>query len=179
MRLGNIADITVGFPFKSEKFNTQGIGVHLVRGKNVTRGSLRFGSDEFWWDDFTDARIDGYRLQEDDVVIGMDGSRVGQNFARVTKNDLPALLVQRVACLRAKNGVSQDFLYAAISSGWFTHYVEQSHTGTSIPHISSKQIADFEIPDLGLEQMWAVGSFVRDIDDLINTLSRTNDYLAA
>ena len=177
MKLGDLANIMVGFPFKSEEFNTQGRGVHLVRGKNVTRGTLRFGSDEFWWDDYTDARIDGYRLREDDVVIGMDGSRVGQNFARVTNNDLPALLVQRVACLRAKSGVSQDFLYAAISNGRFTRYVEQSRTGTSIPHISSKQIAEFEIPDLDPGQMWAVGSFTRNIDDLVNSLSRTNDYL--
>lgn len=179
MRLGDIADIMVGFPFKSEKFNTQGKGVHLVRGKNVTRGSLRFGSDEFWWDDFTDPRIDSYRLREDDVVIGMDGSRVGQNFAQIAKDELPALLVQRVACLRAKRGVSQDYLYAAISSGLFTRYVERFHTGTSIPHISSKQIADFEVPDLDSKQMKAIGSFVRDIDELISSLRRTNDYLAA
>ena len=177
--LGEVADIQVGFPFQSKKFNIGGEGVHLVRGQNVTEGSLRFGKDEFWWSDFLDERVKHYFLHPGDVVIGMDGSRVGYNYAQIKEADLPALLVQRVACLRAKTGISQDYLYALISSGSFTKYVRKVRTGTTIPHISKEQISRYSFKQLDKQQQEVCGSFCRLIDDLLSLNARLNGYLAA
>ena len=43
-KLGELADIILGYPFESEKFNTTGVGIRLVRGMNVTEKALRSGS---------------------------------------------------------------------------------------------------------------------------------------
>ena len=141
-KLGDIADIIVGFPFESEKFNIQGNGVRLVRGMNVSERYLRFGDDSRWWSELTDDLLP-YYLKENDIVIGMDGSKVGRNFAIVNKNDLPLILVQRVACIRAKENFNQKFIWQYISSSRFLEYVNTIKTGSAIPHISGKQIADF------------------------------------
>ena len=106
VKLSEVADIIVGFAFKSQDFNTNGIGVRLVRGKNKTRRSLRWGEDTRWWNDFS-FNLDRYYLREKDIVIGMDGSLVGKNYAKINASDLPLLLVQRVACIRAKEEVSR------------------------------------------------------------------------
>ena len=68
----------------------------------------------------------------------------GLKYAQVTECDLPCLLVQRTSCLRAKNGFDQDFLRYLISSYDFVQYVKLVQTGTAVPHISGKQILDFE-----------------------------------
>ena len=52
-KLGDIADISVGFPFESERFNEDGDGVRLVRGMNVSERMLRFGDESRWWSDIT------------------------------------------------------------------------------------------------------------------------------
>jgi type I restriction enzyme S subunit len=99
--------VSTGFPFKGEFYSETGIKV--VRGENVTIGSLRWDSVKCW--DIKFEQFDKYSLKNGDVVIGMDGSRVGKNRARIKSEDLPLLLAQRVACIRNKNISNQDFLY--------------------------------------------------------------------
>jgi type I restriction enzyme S subunit len=67
-KLGDVADILVGFPFESEKFNTEGNGVRLVRGMNVSERFLRFGNDSRWWSDLTDG-LTPYYLKEYDIML--------------------------------------------------------------------------------------------------------------
>jgi type I restriction enzyme S subunit len=84
-------------------------------------------------------------LKENDIVIGMDGSKVGKNWAIVSKYDLPLLLAQRVSCLRGKKYEYQNFIFYSMCVLDFENYVSQVQTGTSIPHISGQQIFDFPI----------------------------------
>ena len=159
VKLSDLADIIVGFPFKSQYFNTNEKGVRLVRGKNITRKSLRWGDDTRWWDDFT-YDIERYYLCDKDIVIGMDGSLVGKNYACIRESDLPLLLVQRVACIRAKKGVSQEFLWQCIANTSFEDYINAIKTGTTIPHISGKQIGDYEVPLFEYSIQQRIGAFL-------------------
>ena len=54
------------------------------------------------------------------------------------------ILAQRVACLRSDSHI-QNFIYQTLINLNFEYYCSQVHTGTSIPHISSKQIEQFEL----------------------------------
>ena len=130
-KLGEIADIIVGYPFESAKFNTDGNGVLLVRGMNVSERFLRFGDEARYWNYITDD-LKPYYLKENDIVIGMDGSKVGKNFALVKKEDLPLVLVQRVACIRAKRDYDQRYIWQYVSSKRFIGYVNTIKTGSSI-----------------------------------------------
>ena len=82
-RIGEYIDQLTGFPFESSRFNQEGVGQRLLRGINVTRGNLRFDTDNEMY--YSDNKIDfsKYELKENDIVISMDGSLVGRNFARV------------------------------------------------------------------------------------------------
>lgn len=174
--LSDVADIIVGYPFKSEEFNTDGNGVKLVRGMNVTTGSFRWEEDSRWWSNLT-PELDQYYLEKDDIIVGMDGSRVGKNYAMVQESDLPLLLVQRVACIRAKHGINQDFLWSCISSPSFESYIDLIKTGTTIPHISAKQIGGYSIPDVSLETQRIVGEFSQLLRNKIATCQSINDNL--
>ncbi len=175
-KLGDAADILVGFPFESEKFNTEGNGIRLVRGMNVSERFLRFGNDSRWWSDLTDG-LTPYYLKEYDIVIGMDGSKVGKNFAIVKKEDLPLILVQRVACVRAKKGYDQKYIWQYISSPRFIEYVNTIKTGSSIPHISGKQIADFPIFLPTLSEQKKIAAVLSALDDYIENLRAQNRVL--
>lgn len=174
--LSEFAHILVGFAFKSEGFNIEGKGIKLVRGKNITRLSLRWGSDVRWWDDFS-IDLKRYLLKANDIVIGMDGSLVGKNYARVNEADLPLLLVQRVACIRAKENVDQNFLWNCISSSVFERYIDSVKTGTSIPHISGKQIGEYLIPNFPYEEQKKIGATLSALDDKIELNQKINENL--
>jgi type I restriction enzyme S subunit len=89
-------------------------------------------------------------------VIGMDGSKVGKNWSLISKYDLPLLLAQRVTSVRSINEKHSLFIYHSMLVQNFEYYVSQVQTGTSIPHISGKQISDFPflIPENSIIELY-------------------------
>jgi len=174
VRLGDVADIITGFPFDGNAYSTKGIRV--IRGENVTIGNLRWDICKCW-DSFSPV-LGKYMLQAGDIVVGMDGSRVGKNRARIESYDLPLLLAQRVACIRHNEKSDQSYIYYCIFSDMFEKYVQAIHTGTSIPHISASQLANytFLMPDSLLEQR-KIGTFLSSLDDKIELNARINQNL--
>lgn len=172
VRLGDVCEIITGFPFPGKKYSKEGIRV--VRGDNVTIGNLRWDTekDKRWNEPFD--KTEYYSLQANDIVIGMDGSRVGKNKARIKEEDLPLLLAQRVACVRHNELAEQDYLYYNIFSKNFIDYVNSIHTGSAIPHISQKQIEDYKIllPDLGTQRR--IASILSSLDRKIELNNKIN-----
>ena len=176
--IGEEVDILLGFAFKSAEFATEPPGHRLVRGDNVKRGTIEWG-DKSRYRRQPSADLDRYSLRVGDVVVGMDGSRVGENFARITQADLPAFLVQRVACLRGKPNLDQAFLRYLICNPDFTAYIKAVHTGTSIPHISGGQIAAYPIAVPPRDEQRAIAHILGTLDDKIELNRRMNETLEA
>ena len=67
----------------------------------------------------------------------------------VDSPDLPCVLVQRVSRFKDVK-VNQDFLWYALSDINFSNYLVPNQTGSDIPHISGKQILNYQlfVPDL-------------------------------
>lgn len=174
-KLREVATLTTGYPFDGHKYGKEGIRV--VRGDNVTIGSLRWDidKDKRWNEPFD--RASEFTLYADDIVIGMDGSRVGRNRAQVKQEDLPLFIAQRVACIRHNELSLQSFLFYQIFSQAFEDYIKAVQTGTSIPHVSLKQISDFPIllPSLKIQQR--IASILKSLDDKIECNKRINDNL--
>lgn len=172
VRLGDVCNIITGFPFPGKKYSKEGIRV--VRGDNVTIGNLRWDTekDKRWNEPFD--KTEYYSLQANDIVIGMDGSRVGKNKARIKEEDLPLLLAQRVACVRHNELSEQDYLYYNIFSKKFIDYVNSIHTGSAIPHISQKQIEDYMILLPDLETQRRIASILSSLDRKIELNNKIN-----
>ena len=172
VRLGDVCNIITGFPFPGKKYSKEGIRV--VRGDNVTIGNLRWDTekDKRWNEPFD--KTEYYSLQANDIVIGMDGSRVGKNKARIKEEDLPLLLAQRVACVRHNELAEQDYLYYNIFSKKFIDYVNSIHTGSAIPHISQKQIEDYKILLPNLETQRRIASILSSLDRKIEFNNKIN-----
>lgn len=170
--IGKMINQLNGFAFKSELFNQDGLGTRLCRGINITRGNMRFddSNEMFWSDDSID--LSKYLLERGDIVISMDGSLVGRNFAFVKENDLPLLLVQRVARLRAKSELCQEYLYQWIGSNHFVRYVDSVKTSSGIPHISASQINDFQIFLPPLPEQQKIAAILSKWDELIDTQTK-------
>jgi type I restriction enzyme S subunit len=173
VRLSEVVDILTGFPFKGESYSKSGIRV--VRGENISEGFLRWDSDKIWR--FPIAELDSYLLKESDVVIGMDGSKVGHNKCMIDREDLPLLFAQRVARLRSKESLDQTYLYYNILSNRFLRYVESIKTGTSIPHVSSRQILNFEIPLPTVEEQREIAHLFSSLDSKIKLNQKMNETL--
>ena len=175
-KLGDVADVDTGFAFKSKLYEDNG-ELKVIRGKNITEGYLRWGDDARFWNHPTD-KLEKYINVEDDIVIGMDGSKIGKNRAILRQKDVPSILAQRVARVRAKSDVSeQKYLWQLINNSPFENYVENVKTGTSIPHISMGQVRDFEILLPPLPEQKSIASILSAIDDKIENNLAMNKTL--
>ncbi len=175
-QVGHLCEMIVGFAFSSEGMLREPNGIPLIRGDNITEGWLRFGDRSRWWPEVT-PRIERYLLADDDIVIGMDGSKVGKNFAMVKESDLPLLLVQRVTRLRSNPDVDARYLCYSIGSEGFRAHVDVTKTDPAIPHITAKDIASFPVYLPPLSEQRTIASFLDARTSKIDTLVKKKESL--
>ncbi|MFJ9600791.1 restriction endonuclease subunit S domain-containing protein [Streptomyces althioticus] len=172
-RLGDVVDLVTGFPFKSAEFVGASRGVRLLRGDNIGHGTLRWGGAKHWPKEKV-ADFEEYSLIEGDIILAMDRPWIssGLKWAEVREIDLPCLLVQRVARLRARGPLEQRFLAYLISGKPFSDYVQGVQTGTAVPHISSAQINAFSFVCPSREDQVAISELLGSLDDKITINER-------
>lgn len=143
-KVGELCDLLTGYPFPGDKILNRGKNL-LMRGINITEGRIRHSDeiDRYYNEDTIG--LEKYRLQVGDLVIGMDGSKVGKNSALVTSKENYSLLVQRVARLRNEDKNLINLIQIAVGSDKFIKYVEEMKTSSAIPHISPADIRNFPL----------------------------------
>lgn len=142
--LSSEADVITGFAFPSNTFVERDKGVALCRGINVGVGKFNW-KDRCDWRLPVDPKLNTFFLQKDDVILALDRPWIseGLKIAKVTDKDLPALLVQRVARIRAKSPERQCFIYFLLNHRVFERHCKP--TETTIPHISPVELKKFPV----------------------------------
>ena len=178
VRLGDVVDLATGFPFASEGYTDDAASPRLLRGDNVGQGTLRWDGAKRWPSEAA-GDLDAYRLRDGDVILAMDRPWIeaGLKYASVRESDLPALLVQRVARLRGAASLATPFLKYVIGSRAFTQYVTAVQTGTAVPHISGRQIQNFEFRLPSLPEQGRISEILGALDDKIELNRRMSETL--
>lgn len=130
VNLYDIADIKMGYAFKANDFNEDGIGKPAIRIRDIPNQTTKT---------YTTEEVDSdYIINKGDILIGMDG---------IFYNDIWAgeegYLVQRVCRLRAKYEEYQGFLWQAIKQP--INYYEKTITGATVAHLGAKHLKEIEI----------------------------------
>jgi type I restriction enzyme S subunit len=160
--VGDFVRVDIGHAFKSKEFTSS--GVKLLRGQNIEPGALK-------WDDtqhFPTEKLVDYShlfIRTGDIILAMDRPIIstGLKLARAKENDLPCVLVQRVARFTNYNGLMPSYLYLLLSNTEFINYIQPNQTGSDIPHISGKQILSFEVNIPAIEEQTEI---VRRVEEL-------------
>lgn len=170
-KIGNIAETIFGYPFDSKEMVEDNNGVPLMRGINIGERHIRHTPelDRFFMKNIS--KLEKYIVKENDIVLSMDGSKVGRNAALVSQKDANSLLVQRVCILRENTFSNIKYIYQWIISNHFHKYVDQVKTSSGIPHISGKQIQEYEIHYPCLEEQTKIANFLSAIDQKIDVVS--------
>lgn len=154
LTIGNEINLLGGSPFSSAKFNEEGVGFPLIRIRD-----LLSSSQETY---FSGTFSDSYLIQEDDILIGMDG-----DFHIVKWKNTPSLLNQRI--LRAsgkKNGkIDEDFLFYYLQP--FLIDVNNKTAATTVKHLSTFDISNAVDLFPPLPQQRKIASILSTCDEVI------------
>ena len=153
--VGNVCSIISGYAFDSQGYSSNENDTLLICGDNIVHCAFRWETIKRWNKDKYE-NLRRFAIQENDIVLAMDRPWVksGLKIAKVSKRELPSLLIQRTACIRAKEGIESEFIYFALQNDAFSKYLIEQQTGVGVPHISGKQIMNYEIslPSLPIQQ---------------------------
>ncbi len=172
-KCGFYVSILSGYAFQSSGFSDSEADIKLLRGINVGVSYLKWDEVVYWkrtsWDG-----LDIYEMKAGDIVIGMDRPLISEGIrvAKVKATDLPCLLLQRVASIKANESLDADYLLKFLSSSMFAAHFTPDTTGVSVPHISPDQIGNFVVPIPPIDEQKQIVMFVdrnsRKLNELID-----------
>ena len=157
--LEQIADIITGYPFKSSSYVDSSEGVRLCRGANVLPDTLNW-KDVCYWDKRDIQQFEKFRLEKGDIVVALDRPWISSGFkiALVSPQDVPAFLVQRVARIRTRQKIFQNYLYFSLRHHAFERHCHP--TETTVPHISPTDLKTFPVLIPEMEKIDSFNSLV-------------------
>ena len=124
-------DLQYGFPFSTELFNDNGIGIPVIRIRDILNCSISNYS--------TEEVDDKYRINKGDILVGMDG-----NFHINYWNRDNCYLNQRSLRIRSSNKSISE-IQARYSIEPFIQAREKNVSRTTVAHLSAKDINDLKI----------------------------------
>ena len=175
IKLKYLISIQAGYAFASSAYSHNAQDIRLLRGVNVNPGKITW-NDVVYWPEKKMRGVEDFALAENDMVMGMDRPWVssGVRVARITKADLPCLLLQRVARIRATK-IEPDFLERVLTGSGFKSYFEPILTGVSVPHISPDQIGGYTAAVPPLPEQKAICSFINQAEALCSKVKATEE----
>jgi type I restriction enzyme S subunit len=178
--LKRVSRVTPGFAFPSRDFITSGGDYRLLRGVNVSVGRIRW-TDAVGWNRSLHDGLDRFVLREGTIVLGMDRPVIsgGVRVAKMAAEDLPALLLQRVAMIESKAYARPDYLLNLLGGKTFVDYILPQFSGISVPHISGDQIGNFSIPLPPTDEQDKIIDYIeRETSDLRKLIKRIENEIA-
>ena len=163
--IGSAAKLQSGYAFKSDTFKTSGI--RLLRNANILPGKV-YWDDSVFLNERDAEKYSNFVLHENDVLISLDRPIIssGIKVARVSNDDLPALLVQRVGrFIVDPEKLDKDYLYAFLQTDLFISKITGHDQSLGVPHISPSQVESIEIPLPSPDEQKALAKRLKEITD--------------
>lgn len=172
-QLGDHIDLLTGFPFSSAEYIEDPNAITLIRGANIGQGFLKW-NDTAMWPSNKATEHENYALRVGDIVLAMDRPWIpaGIKYAWITEQELPCLLVQRVARIRGRDSLLTEYIRHLLASNQFTNYVRRSLTGTNVPHISASDIKNYRFPIPPLPEQRKIAAILSTWDEAITLTER-------
>jgi type I restriction enzyme S subunit len=169
VRLGDVYRFLNGYAFKSEWFEPEGI--KLLRNINIAHGSTK-------WQDAAHIPVSRlnefskFELEKGDIVISLDRPIIntGLKYAIIQQEDLPCLLLQRVAKFHSYGDlVAPAFLSRWLESDLFMTAIDPGRSN-GVPHISTNQLEMMCFPLLSLAEQTRIVVRVNELITLCDEL---------
>ena len=147
MRLSNLAAVVNGYPFDSDFFTAnKDSGIPLVRIRD-----LRSDDAEAY---YVGPVVKEAIIDHGAILIGMDG-----DFNVSRWRGSMALLNQRMCWLRPRGACVAEFLFRAVVKP--LRVLRELASGTTVAHLSSRQVARLELAVPPVEEQTAIGEKLR------------------
>lgn len=168
IELKDVADILNGFAFSSSHFNNDGIGLPLIRIRDVIEGH----TTTYYNGNYEDI----YLVNKNEILVGMDG-----DFNLGLWKSLPSLLNQRVCKISVKNDNYYDKQFLIYLLPPYLKAINDATSSITVKHLSSKTLSEilFPLPPLNEQKRIAdkIDELFSELDNGIEELETAQKKL--
>ena len=177
-KLGNIANITGGYAFKSDTLNSIGGKYQVVKMGNLYQNQLDLHRSPSYTDTLTH-KAENVILRKDDIAITLTGTNNKRDFGYtyIFKDEKNLLLNQRCGLIRAKG--NPYFLSCLLKTHTFLNQFFESATGGTgnQANVSTKAMEMFSVNTPSLKEQEKIGQLMALLDERIATQNKVIDKL--
>ena len=161
--LNKVCEILNGFAFKSSEYVEQGL--RIIRITNVQKGVIVDDNPKFV-DIKRKKEFKSYELYKNDILISLTGNvgRVGL----ISQKLLPALLNQRVGCIRSKDNIVHNYLFHILNNEMFEEEAIKHSKGDAQANLSTKWLQGYELPLPSIEVQKEIVAELDGYQNIIN-----------
>lgn len=177
IRLRDVTDvITKGTTPTSIGYEFVNKGINFIKVESITEDGAFIENKFAYITDECNKKLSRSQLQENDILFSIAGA-IGR-VAIVDKNILPANTNQALAIIRLHKGVYEyNFLKYILKSPAISKQFEKQKQGVAQINLSLKNIGDFEIPVISIEQQKKIADEFDKVTVLIDKRKRQLEKL--
>lgn len=163
VKINELCEITNGYAFKSDKYVSYD-GARVIRITNVQKGEIIDNDPKLY--PFSELKtLENYKISEGDILMSLTGNvgRVG----KYPKDLLPAYINQRVCRVKSKSDrLLENYLFHFLNSNFFENDAIRNSAGAAQLNLSTKWVADYEIPLPTIETQQKIASILDTADTI-------------
>ncbi len=165
--LFDVADVFFGYPFDSRYFNSEGLGIPLIRIRNLQASEACLFTTEIGYPE-------SVQVEPGDLLVGMDAE-----FRPHRWSGSKAVLNQRVCKIVPKSGhwLDREFLRFALRSP--LKEIESAKTGTTVIHLNKTDMERMKVLWPPRDYRHAIAHILGTLDDKIELNRRMSETLEA
>jgi type I restriction enzyme S subunit len=158
--IGSNINIQSGYPFSSDHFRSDGVGVPLIRIRDLLTQSPTLTVT-------TEVSTEFY-INRGDLLVGMDG-----DFNIVKWKHRGAVLNQRVCKVEGNSRLDTDFLFHLLSDE--LPKINAQTGSTTVKHLATRDIASISSKLPPIKEQQKIAEILTSVDEVIeNTQSQIN-----
>jgi len=165
VKLSDICEILNGYAFKSSLYTESGL--RIIRITNVQKGYIEDSEPKFY-DIEKKVELSNYVLKENDLLISLTGNvgRVGL----LQKGMLPAVLNQRVGCMRIKNEsiLNKKYLFNMLNNKMFECACINNSKGIAQKNLSTEWLKEYKINLPNIKEQEKIANELDKVQDVID-----------
>ena len=177
--IGSLLKIKSGLGFKAEEYTTEE-AIRLLQIENVGYGVVKWTHNvKFVPHDYLSVHPD-LVLKEGDIVLALNRPVTNDQLkiAKLTKEDSPSILYQRVGKLELKkNEIDHNFIFQIFQKE-VKSYVLNSSIGSDQPFISTTDLYKHKLTLPCQKEQTKIASFLSAVDEKISQLTQKHALLS-
>ncbi|MCE2321580.1 restriction endonuclease subunit S [Streptococcus thermophilus] len=173
-KLGDLAtSFEYGLNASAKSFD----GTHkYIRITDIDDSSRKFNSQSLTSPDIDLSSADNYKLKNGDILFARTGASVGKSYIY---DDSDGLVYYAGFLIRAriKSGVDSNFVFQHTLTSSYENFIRVISQRSGQPGVNAKEYSTFEISVPSYEEQRKIGSFLKQLDDIIALHQRKLDLL--